>query len=287
MPYHITPDGPQPCRATKRPCPYSEHYPDRTEANRAFEDKSSISLNVLSGTKQQRNPWLSELIIKQHPAKHLIMERFESLCNSTAIMELDRVTSEDISLAKDYLKTVLDGEIPETLPHEIQNDSIMATSLHSNLCEAGYYAKVTKDSMRSFADYIGPDGIVLDPMAGKGYLVKGLREAGVKAIAADDNSWSLSSGIEKLDALEAVSKYGDQITHVAIAWAPYESTIDHKILMLCRDKFPHITIINIGEPIGGCTGSRIFWDDAEEFFFDHYIHYATTGNVNDYVSLMK
>lgn len=284
MAFHITPAGPRVCRATeKRGCPYEEHYEDRLTANASFEAKNQTLPKPLSN----KNNWLEPFIIPVEPRKKLILDNFTSKLESLHNSVVSGYSEYDLKSAKDFLEKVLDGEIPESLPNGVQyNDNQLPYYLHSSLCQGGYYAKITKQTAEDIAKYVG-DGVVLDPMAGKGYLTKALREAGAKSIATDDNSWEISSAIEKMDALEAIEKYGDKITHVAIVWAPIDSDIDHKILMLCREKFPHITIINIGEPRNGCTGSVEFWDDAEEIFPDEYIHYSTTKGSHDQLSLMK
>lgn len=36
MKYHMTDAGPKPCRATKRPCKYGFHYPDKETAEKTY-----------------------------------------------------------------------------------------------------------------------------------------------------------------------------------------------------------------------------------------------------------
>lgn len=195
--------------------------------------------------------------------------------------------------AIEFYATVRRGEIPEYIPLEITEHhaedyepfpSFNAYSVHQYQQKCGYFAKFTQYFAREIADHVG-EGILLDPMAGRGYAVKALRNAGVKTIASDNNSWTLSDNIENLDALDSLRKYGERITHLLISWAPCENEIDLKLLREVRANYPHVTIINVGEKVGGCTGSMGFWDEAE--IVDHSLAYETLYGLFDIAVFVK
>lgn len=196
---------------------------------------------------------------------------------------------EPLAEALAFYETVLNGQIPEEFPQSLSNSRdfsiyTLASGLHTRLNDEGYFARITKHTARDLAEVIG-EGVVLDPMAGKGFGVKALREAGVKTIGSDDNSWSISNGIEKLDALDSLCKYGDSIDYLLVSWAPWGSEIDYELLMMARELYPQITIINIGE-YNGCTGSKRFWNAAKTVS-TREIHYRNVYNIKDFVEFVK
>lgn len=198
--------------------------------------------------------------------------------------------AETFNLAKDVYTAVLSGETPESIPNILKNGQKFSNSvgmfLHSAMADAGYFGRVTKEVAQDIAKNV-KNGTVLDVMAGRGFAVKALREAGVKTIGTDNNSWNLSEDIEQFDALESVRNYGAQVTHILISWAPYESTIDLEILHLIRAEYPHITIIHIGEGYGGCTGSEEFIIAANMIEEEYPVRYVTTHGINDYLTFMN
>lgn len=196
---------------------------------------------------------------------------------------------EPLAEALAFYETVLKGQIPEEFPLSLTDNRdfsvyTLASGLHTRLNDEGYFARITKRTARDLATEIGND-TVLDPMAGKGFGIKALREAGVRAIGSDDNSWDISNGIEKLDALDSLEKYGDSVDYLLISWAPWGSEIDYDLLVMVRELYPHITIINIGE-YKGCTGSRRFWETAETVS-TRSIHYRNVYNIRDFVEFVK
>lgn len=95
---------------------------------------------------------------------------------------------------------------------------------------------------------------VLEVMAGRGWLAKAMREHGVTWVATDDHSWWQSSvaEVEKLDAVEAVKTYRDQVDVLAVSWPPYNDPIAERVIAA----WPHgKPIIYIGEGAYGCTGT--------------------------------
>lgn len=174
---------------------------------------------------------------------------------------------------EEYVKSLLLGEIPSIFPLTLSrfgnsDDLYDYASFHSFDQSVGFYAKITKDFSKRLASFIlesSDNPVVLDPLAGKGYFVKALREQGIKTIGTDNKSWEEKQcdGFESIDALKSLEKYGKYITHLVVSWAPYGSTIDVELYRLLKSKFPHVVLIYIGEHAGGCTGSEQFWDEIE------------------------
>ena len=117
----------------------------------------------------------------------------------------------------DYVFTILSGQIPEAVPDLLVHDSgamsVLGIRVHTFLTqEAGYYARVTRQFAETLSDAVGPDARVLDPMAGRGLLVKALQEQGVEVLGTDNNSWGLSDSIEVMDVLKSIRAHGDWAT---------------------------------------------------------------------------
>jgi len=204
--------------------------------------------------------------------------------NETVPTADDAVFSTFSAEVRSFCSAVRNGEIPERIPPEAEELTLPFLFLHHWLMRCCYYGSITKETAHDIALNVG-DGVVLDPLAGSGYGVKALREAGVRTIGSDINS--SNPAIEKLDAVESLKKYGSQITHLLISWAPHGSDIDHQLLREVRANFPHVTIINIGEGEEGCTGSEQFWYEAETMEPQYLVRYRCRANLFDGVTFMK
>jgi len=189
----------------------------------------------------------------------------------------DPVFSAFSPAVRTFCSAICSGEIPERVPSELEDITGPFTFLHLWLQYHGYYGHFSKETARDIALNVG-DGTVLDPLAGNGWAVKALREAGVRTIASDERS---DSPFEQLDAMDALKKYGDQITHLLISWAPHRSDIDVQLLREVGAKYPHVTIINVGEDQGGCTGSEQFWREAKRVTPKFPVRYQRTSGVYD------
>ena len=297
--FHINNKGDsKPCSAKKpETCRFfknendTRHYNSLAEARKSAEKiiKTETGATDLLTHAQEHNTnsLLAETIIEPLPETEKYIDKF---ANGILTEDFGAVDFKTLSSAKKLYRTVLQGEIPEKIDTILQgynsSNSIIALSLHSRLADAGYFGRVTKNFSDDIAKNVG-NGTVLDLMAGRGFLVKGLREAGVKTIGTDDNSWNLSETVENLDAVESLKKYGDKVSHVVISWAPLGSEIDANILETVRKDYPHITIINIGESHGGATGSEKFWEMANIVKPKHPVRYDTTYGLSDTVSFTK
>ncbi|WP_125568010.1 hypothetical protein [Companilactobacillus insicii] len=131
----------------------------------------------------------------------------------------------------------------------------------------GYWATITKDFMKVWADEFG-DAKYLEIMAGNGYISNELQSLGKTSICTDDKSWSKQSKTghkplvetEGLAALAAIDKYHEDVNYVILAWSPDRDDIDNEVLKKIRTY--GLILICIGERYGA-TNSKEFWDNAE------------------------
>ncbi len=283
MRIHMTPAGPKPCSATKRACKYGEHYDSQEALQAALEQKFSGAKGNL---KKQKDPYLEKFRVEPLENHEKLLQELREEATVNGLVE---ASPEELKSAEEFYSEVIKGEIPESFPQFARNPGEyhpLDFALHNKLCEAGLYGKVTKKVARELKAEIGSNAVVLDPMAGKGYGVKALREVGLKSIATDDNSWDISEQVENLDALASVRKYGKDSTHVLLSWPPNNDDIDLKVLELCRKEFPHLTIINIGES-KGCTGSYEFWDNESTVEQKTNLNYPTSPQLRDRITFHK
>lgn len=288
--YHIGVNGPGACRARVRVCPLGgesgtdNHFDSKDEAAAVHQKMLSEEHGLLKTSKRLSENTDSELLapieIAIPKAAQPPLEFMKTLHDQNFAWEME-----------DFLNTVHSGEVPQMLPSNLVDYGESRNSLESMLISrylqtCGMYGKIMKDTATDIAANVG-DGVVLDPMAGNGWAAKALREAGAKTIASDDNSWEISKDVENLDALESLRKYGDKISHLLISWAPYGSDMDVKLLREVRANYPHVTIINVGEGMEGCTGSPQFWEELEEVHPEHNVRYETTIGLHDHVTFGK
>lgn len=64
MRYHMTPDGPKPCRATKRSCKYGEHYSDKKSAETACSQQFE-KLNEFKSIQKKKPKKNNEMFLKK------------------------------------------------------------------------------------------------------------------------------------------------------------------------------------------------------------------------------
>ncbi|WP_125763860.1 hypothetical protein [Companilactobacillus hulinensis] len=146
----------------------------------------------------------------------------------------------------------------------------------------GYWATITKDFMKEWADDFG-DAKYLEVMAGNGYISKELQALGRSSICTDNKSWAKQSktghdtlvDIEGLDALSAIDKYHEQVDYVILAWSPDRDVVDYDILQKIREY--GLMLIVIGEKYGA-TNSKKFWDNSE------FVDYGPIDKLNSIYS---
>lgn len=135
----------------------------------------------------------------------------------------------------------------------------------------GMWSYVNAPFAKALADYLN-GAPVLEIMAGNGYISKGLRNnnANQQIYTTDSQAWGKENEtgkhpvtkIEKLDAVSAIKKYGDQVDYVIMSWAPDKGETDWEVLQLLRQDYPDIKFLVIGEK-DGATNSKKFWQEAQ------------------------
>lgn len=289
--YHINPETGRTniCRA-KTKCRYKNtiHATTKEETKQLYEQ----SMKNQTFKKTTKKSLLNNIKITNNDN---VLKRIEKI-NSLEYCE--NFSKESIN----FLETVYNGEIPENFPQQLTNIS-QGIQAHTIFQEMGYYAKITKNFAKELKSNIKPNSTIIDPMAGKGYLVKALREQGIKTIGSDDYSWSgtghfdkdhVNNSFENIDAVESIEKNKDVITHVVVSWAPYDDNIDYKIFQKIkeinneRQDDNQINIIYIGESYGGCTGSDVFHENVLEAYDNEFLNsYETCGGLHDYATIIK
>lgn len=135
----------------------------------------------------------------------------------------------------------------------------------------GMWSYVNAPFAKALSDYL-KGAPVLEIMAGNGYISKGLRNnnATEKIFTTDSQAWTKENEtgkhpvipIEKIDAIQAINKYGSQVKYVIMSWAPDKQETDWEVLQLLRRSYPEINLLVIGEQ-NGATNSKVFWQNAQ------------------------
>ena len=131
----------------------------------------------------------------------------------------------------------------------------------------GMYAIVERTWTDILANWIGGRKC-LEIMAGCGWLSKALSLCKTDVIATDDLSWRESKykeannvfPIEKIDAIDAVTKYYNQVEVLLVSWPPYEDETITNVAKLWQGR----PLIYIGEGDGGCNAPDSFFAGFQE-----------------------
>lgn len=152
----------------------------------------------------------------------------------------------------------------------------------------GMYATATVLFTTAFSEWIG-NRRLLDPLAGRGWLAKGLREQGVDVIATDDASWikkrhTFLTEVEIMDALDAVKKYAEEVDVVLFSWAPSGKLL-WKLVKAVHKHNPNATMVFLSEPEPDISGNDKFYKRTRLTIPDHFggVHaaYETQGFLHD------
>lgn len=185
-------------------------------------------------------------------------------------------------------------EIPSQLdlPNNFIN-SIWSNPREKVISKIGF-ALITKEFIKSLSDYIG-DNKCLEIMAGKGAISKGLKDNGIDVIATDNYSWNERldiandswTDIENIDCLDAIKKYGKNVSYVICSWIPYNSSIGYEALKLMNEINPDCKMIVIGEGKGGCTADDLFFEHLEYMDDYDFSNFKRWFGIHDYVDVVK
>lgn len=173
--------------------------------------------------------------------------------------------------------------IPEVFPFPSKgqwdfrdfNDTMAQFKVKDEWNNRGMYAFVCWQWVYPLAKWIGKRK-ALEIMAGAGWLARALRDKGTEILATDDYSWIDKRGwepqttIERMDATEAVEKYGPTSDLLIISW-PYMDSEAFYALRKWEKAQPGAPVIYIGEPEGGCTANEEFFNHFEEIDNDWHL----------------
>lgn len=137
---------------------------------------------------------------------------------------------------------------------------------------------------------------VLEVAAGSGYLSSLLRHGGVSIITTDNMSWSEEDEyaeykntfgeVEKIDAVEAIEKYKDEIDTVLLSWPPFNEKLALNVLEKCLQY--GLDLIYIGEDECGCTADDSFFELCDEKCTrEVFCQLAQFYGMHDYIYLIK
>lgn len=276
--YHISKDGQvRECRAkTVETCravtdEFPDHFTEKFQAREAVEKhyaEQELLLKTLSKNINAEDANLKEnrqklIPINNGKTAEEIDKEFNEIFD--ALSSAPGIRYYNIPMLKKLYETVGTGKIPDFVPQAYGYDDydLMTMQVETKLKNSyGYYGRMSKYTAESLVEQLDlKEKTVLDFMAGRGYGVNALRDAGVDVIATDDQSWNntKSSHIENLDVIAALDKYGAESDYVFMSWSPYDNELDMKILQHMKDKHPHLKLIVLGEEFG-CTNSEKFWE---------------------------
>ena len=196
------------------------------------------------------------------------------------------------------LNQLQNKEIPESYPKEIGSlGTMMAFSKNEKIFRENFilvssYPLISKDWIRELIPLL-KNKRCLEIMAGSGMLSKALSEEGIDIIATDSKEWDIDDSwfdVEKLDAIEAINKYGKDIDYVICSWIPYQSTIGTKVIETMRQVNPNLKMIYIGE-LGGCCAEETFCYTVEllenEFISEANQKFKRWAGLRDKIYLLK
>lgn len=184
----------------------------------------------------------------------------------------------DISLNKDYFSKGVIYDIPT----EIFIDKKYVPLREYAIFHMGF-SVVTKRNCIELKKII-KNNKVLEVMCGVGAYTATLRECGIDVVATDDMSWidgddkkytdwkkyMWIQDIEKLDAINAVKKYGRSVGFILMSWPPQYDDIAYNVLLTMRKINPKCKMIYVGEWMGGCTANNTFFENAIDISGEYY-----------------
>ena len=134
----------------------------------------------------------------------------------------------------------------------------------------GYWAAVTNEFLNKFIETYKHDSY-LELMSGIGYISSYLAESNKKVVAVDNQSWKEIDTLEtreelfpslNINVVDAIKKYGNDVSAIILSWAPQDSEIDFEILKAYRNLYHKPKFYLIGE-YQGVTYSKKFRNNAK------------------------
>lgn len=206
----------------------------------------------------------------------------------------------------DYLNHLKKGEILDSVPKmtygqfkEYDHDANIALiNAREYYIQKYGFSLITNSWIELLSEFIGDDKC-LEIMGGTGFFSYVLSKKGVNVICTDDYSWeelpdsNVNSwvgnhfcDIERLDAVEAVEKYGKEIKYLIVSWAYMNDTLV-KVYKKLKEINPECLIIYIGEREGGCCSCDEFFEISKNSMDDMYNYYDDKVFSNELIELTK
>lgn len=172
---------------------------------------------------------------------------------------------------QDFIDCLESGNVPKKTPKLFEQRCTIKSYdkyfyMRGEVTDYGMWALVDLQWTKKLANWIDKR-IVLEVMAGRGWLAKALHHHGVNVIATDNYDWEekhekgkMVFDIERLDALDAVKQYPNADILI-VSWPPYEHSHINKV---CAEWGKTRPIVYIGEGYGGCTADNEFHKRFEE-----------------------
>ncbi|MCY9874036.1 hypothetical protein [Vibrio barjaei] len=131
----------------------------------------------------------------------------------------------------------------------------------SALAMLNIYCPISKKGVELIRDIAGGRQIV-DPIAGRGFIAKGLRDLDCDVLAGDLHPDNAVTEVQCIDGQELI-KQADDNALLILAWPPYMSNIDWKLAQSWGSR----QILYIGDH-GEATGSRKFANHFDSDLLD-------------------
>ena len=175
------------------------------------------------------------------------------------------------------------GIITEDTHSDIREVGISATTIIRNHYTAEYgFVYLYEKFVDALADYLRGKK-VLSVMSGPCTLECHLKLRGVDIISTDSGEWycipkycawlSDSLSVEMVDAVTAVHQYGNDVDYVLCSWPPYNEGSAYDTIVAMRETNPNLTMIYIGEDMGGCCADNDFFLTVSDDIVDEKIEH--------------
>lgn len=185
----------------------------------------------------------------------------------------DEQTQEYHSIIEALKKHIIPEAYPESKQRSFLWDEnsldMNSLLLRDELIRLCGYSFLCYRWIRPLANWIG-SRVCLEIMGGSGALSYGLRSCGVNIHCTDNRQWEQQQplwfcnpwvDVEKLDAIDAIRKYGKKAAVVICSW-PYMDDDCYHALMAMRKANPNAVLLYIGEGPSGATASDKFFENA-------------------------
>lgn len=231
------------------------------------------------------------------------MAEDSNVMESMGLSELMGVFRKSADRYSGVLSKLRSREIPESyvefrdnelFPIQLERTSLI---LRNAFLEVSGCCLVAYDWVRPLSKWIGSRKC-LEVMCGCGCLAKAFQDCGVDIIATDDFSWENHQSvwfqnpwteIEQISAVDAVRKYGSQVSLILISW-PYMDGTALEVLREMRIQNSKAQMIFIGE-WGGAAADKNFFQEARRVedsrFYDAVKSFCQHASIHDYPYLLR